>query len=186
MTTLPMIYKFSLLAIMLSISTTSFSQAISLSILTSAGDFSTNQEGLSLDWTLGEVFSETVQHTYDCTGGFQQGIKTVDQIPTVDVVQNEKKSVPNYPDFNREEINVLVYPNPSSDLLKLKFPEPISENLLVNIFDENGKEVLVRKFSPSSNSTFFSLQIDQLRPGVYFLQLAHSTKSLLTQSFVKI
>lgn len=51
-----------------------FSQTISRSNLATAGDVLSNSSGVTLSWTIGEVYSNTVKQANHITGGFQQGI----------------------------------------------------------------------------------------------------------------
>lgn len=49
-------------------------QEISRNTVTTAGDFTTNESGISISWSMGEVFSQTSEKGYQVTEGFQQGI----------------------------------------------------------------------------------------------------------------
>jgi len=49
-------------------------QEISRNTVTTAGDFTTNEDGVSISWSMGEVFSQTSEEDFYVTEGFQQGI----------------------------------------------------------------------------------------------------------------
>lgn len=49
-------------------------QEISRNAVTTAGDYITNEDGISISWSMGEVFSQTSEKGYHVTEGFQQGI----------------------------------------------------------------------------------------------------------------
>ncbi len=49
-------------------------QEISRNTVTTAGDFTTNDKGVSISWSMGEVFSQTSNEGVYVTEGFQQGI----------------------------------------------------------------------------------------------------------------
>lgn len=51
----------------------SYSQNISRSTITTAGGFVTNDAGISVSWSMGQVFSLTAQSEQHLTEGFQQG-----------------------------------------------------------------------------------------------------------------
>lgn len=48
-------------------------QEKNLTTLTTAGGFDKGEDGISVSWTIGEVFSATVQDEFHVTAGFQQG-----------------------------------------------------------------------------------------------------------------
>jgi len=76
-----------------------FSQTISRSNLATAGDVVTNSSGITISWSIGEVFSNTVQNDNHITGGFQQGIL---------IKKNkvaEEKSIPLFPE---QEVNTTT------------------------------------------------------------------------------
>ena len=49
-------------------------QEISRNTVTTAGDYTTNKAGVSISWSMGEVFSQTSEKGFHVTEGFQQGI----------------------------------------------------------------------------------------------------------------
>lgn len=51
----------------------SYSQDISRSAITTAGGYVTNNDGISVSWSMGQVFSLTTQSEQHLTEGFQQG-----------------------------------------------------------------------------------------------------------------
>ena len=53
--------------------TTIWAQKISMNTLTTAGDYTKNKNGVSVSWTIGEVFSQTITNDHHVTEGFQQG-----------------------------------------------------------------------------------------------------------------
>lgn len=62
-----------LIAIVISTISLSYSQDISRSTITTAGGYLTNEEGVSVSWSMGQVFSLTTQSDQHLTEGFQQG-----------------------------------------------------------------------------------------------------------------
>ncbi|MDR2511706.1 MAG: M6 family metalloprotease domain-containing protein [Bacteroidales bacterium] len=73
---------------------------------------------------------------------------------------------------------MTLFPNPVNDFLQISnIQSQISE---INIFDLNGKKVFV-----THSSFFLPINVSQLLPGIYILQLT-SDKGIISQKFIKI
>lgn len=62
-----------LITIIILTTSLAYSQNISLSTITTAGGYVTNDKGISVSWSIGQVFSLTTQSDQHVTEGFQQG-----------------------------------------------------------------------------------------------------------------
>ncbi len=160
----------------------SFSQQISRSVISSSGDFAKNDKGVSICWTIGEVFSASIIQVNHITEGFQQGS-----------LNNPKKvnskSVLNFVDeveLNQEqEIEVSIYPNPTQNRLMLRFGKLHAKALTAKIFDINGREVLAQRINYPSNRSVKINEISFLPSGSYFIKLIEEGKTIKTQSIIK-
>jgi len=121
-------------------------------VIASAGDFSVNG-GVSVSWTLGE----TVIHTFQAgdvilTQGFQQQLI----VATLETNLNI-------------QVEVLIYPNPASEMLNLRFGTPTVEAMTLNLFDTRGQ--LVKTIIIEASSSEKQINMQDLAAGLYYLKL---------------
>src|SRR5690606_20780874 len=69
-------------------------------------------------------------------------------------------------EIQAEKPFLLLYPNPSKDILKVKFHQAIEKEGVGSIFSTEGKEVLSSQ-TLYPGSQIFQFNIDALSPGVY-------------------
>lgn len=75
-------------------------------------------------------------------------------------------------EINSSTSDILTYPNPTSDSLKIRLSEPMLKVLKIHIFDLNGK--LVRTFNPyniSHISDHFAIDVQNLEKGIYMIKI---------------
>ncbi|MGB0404272.1 MAG: LamG-like jellyroll fold domain-containing protein [Salibacteraceae bacterium] len=77
--------------------------------------------------------------------------------------------------------NVVVFPNPSSDIVHLKFEQELT-NIEVVLHDTRGSEVFRKKFKNTSNGVSLSLPSTK---GVYILTLFHKNEIINKYRLVK-
>jgi hypothetical protein len=147
-----------------------FSQSISPDVVASAGDYFSNGT-VSISWTLGEVATETIGNgTYTLTQGFQQ--------PNYDAIS----SVPTY--FN-PKFDVSLYPNPSTDYIKLTIKGNDDFELTVNLYDAIGRELLTSKVNQGISEK--TIDMSMYRPGMYFVKISQTDgEGLKTIQVVKV
>ncbi len=77
---------------------------------------------------------------------------------------------------------IAVYPNPANDAIYLEYSFEQEGNIQVELFDVNGK----KQFSQNYNSqeSRYQININQLVPGTYFLQIISSTETI-TRKVIK-
>ena len=141
-------------------------QSIPRSVVASAGDEHV-KAGLALNWTLGELFSETLEldgNTYAM--GFQQGFVQVRQ---VHVHAHMSKILP-------EDIITAVYPNPFSQTLTIQPSQGLGPTL-VSIYSVTGAKVYERTLNLDDAQT---IGLSFLQNGVYVLRVQSGT----VQSFM--
>lgn len=80
------------------------------------------------------------------------------------------------------EANVIYYPNPTSHLLNIEFPQKmkVTDNAILHIFDLNGREIY--KTNLSKEKTV--LDLGTLNEGLYITRLV--TKKIVSQHIIKI
>ncbi len=80
--------------------------------------------------------------------------------------------------------DLLIYPNPSSDYLKIKGQYEQLNGSLVSLTDVSGKVVCVRKIELEISSNEFVMDISQMYPGIYIVSL--QTNDLLVTKMLLI
>jgi hypothetical protein len=79
-----------------------------------------------------------------------------------------------------------VFPNPASDRITVTHTLPYKQNTLVNVYDVAGRQVsrmLIPKDNVAQGS--FDLDVRDLKPGIYFLNVNYGGKNLGSLRFVK-
>lgn len=148
-----------------------FSQSISPDVVASAGDYFSNGT-VSISWTLGEVATETIGNgTYMLTQGFQQ--------------PNYTSPVNSVPVYLNPKFEVSLYPNPSTDYVKLTIKGNDDFDLQVSLYDAIGRELLTSKV-PSGVSEK-TIDMSTYHPGIYFVKISQTNgEGLKTIQVAKI
>ena len=174
-------------------STVFFGQQISRSTLSTAGDLSKDKSGISLTWTVGEVFSETIQSKYHVTGGFQQGAltkliftDTIDELIEDEKEETTSKSEIKKTNLTSQDIVITLFPNPTTNQIWLQSNQEDIKEYTVSIFELSGKRIFQEKISFDNSSQIEIQQIEKLNSGNYVLQLVDDSQKITAIKFTKI
>lgn len=88
-------------------------------------------------------------------------------------------------DLISQSLDVLVYPNPSSDIVNLNVFHPENGTANLTVTNLNGQVLLVREFPVSMTSTHYSFSLKSLSKGVYILHLDLNGRNL-SKKLVKL
>lgn len=143
-------------------------QVIERQVVSSYGAYA-ETGGLSLSSTVGEVATSTLQNAdIILTQGFQQPLPEDSNVSIINIFQ---------------EVNVLAYPNPTSQSVFLEFNSDKELELQIDLYDMGGK-----KLSPGSNNQFTVLgksikkvDLSSFSSGLYIIRLS-SQKQKISQS----
>tara|TARA_B110000003_G_C16532195_1_gene489344 strand:+ start:163 stop:627 length:465 start_codon:yes stop_codon:yes gene_type:complete len=124
-----------------------FGQILSPSVIGSAGA-SFNNSTFSTDLTVGEVTIETFNNITILTQGFHQVIEDIN----IDIVNLN--------------LNIKVYPNPTSNFLIIELEQNVNADLFV--YDINGKLVIKDKLNKEQQK---QLDFSFLNQGNYLLHI---------------
>jgi hypothetical protein len=128
-------------------------QSVSPQVVATAGNYSENG-GISISWTLGEPVIETAVATdVTLTQGFQQ--------PDYNVVLVEHVSSP--------ELDVNVFPNPTTGMLNIQWTGSTDANATIQLFDISGKQIINQQVV-TGNSTG-TVNISELANATYILKI---------------
>ena len=133
-----------------------FSQSISPDVVAAAGDYFSNGT-ISISWTLGEVATETIGNgTYTLTQGFQQPNYLITAVPK----------------YLNPKFEVTLYPNPTTDNVKLTLKGNENFDLLVSLYDAIGRELLSSKVTAGTAEK--DIDMTSYRAGIYFVKVAQT------------
>ena len=143
-----------------------FSQTLTKSIIAPQGGVDSAAE-MTLEWTLGENFIETVSKTNKIyTQGFHQPyFKVENQISN---------------DFIDDLFGIKISPNPVRSLLSVKISGEIGDLLKAYMFDTQGR--LVKEFDADSVNNIGLLDVSNLPSGVYYLSIRNNKDTTLKSS----
>lgn len=149
-----------LLGAALLMGTMSFAQSIAPQSVNSAGTKMTQANG-SLSFTVGElvVLTQTDSQGNSLGGGFTAGATLT-------------TSVINEPDVAQLDVN--VFPNPTSDLLNIQIKYSALEHVFVTICDLEGKELYSGIYAAMSNT--IGINTASYSSGVYILSIKDMNK----------
>jgi len=146
--------KFILIFFYLTIPLYLFCQQITPEVIVSSGNYIKN-DNISITWSLGEIAISTLtDNTMTLTQGFQQPYYWITSITEL------KKD---------DRINVLIFPNPTNDFIKVQITNPEGLQILFKMSDVNGRVLLNYKTIDISGIQEFDLQ--DYAPGIYLLRV---------------
>ena len=133
-------------------------QTASPELLSPAGD-SFNNTSYQLDWSIGECITAThSEGDYVLTQGFHQSTYAITAIKDL-----------------RADINMSVYPNPTTDFISLKVESSKAEGMQYTITDFSGKVLQTSNLKSDIEQINFSNYAN----GVYFLSVKQENNQLI-------
>ena len=161
----------------------SHAQEISRSTYSSAGASAKNDQGYSVNWTMGAQFSQIVKDKNHLTEGFQQGILSKKASP-VELRRSETSS-PDTSPLQTATLNFTAYPNPTSDRLYLDLGQEEFQGGSLKLFDQSGKMISAQVINAGTSESIEITNVQALLPGNYLLQIIspHASTSI---KFIKI
>jgi len=134
-------------------------------VVSTAGSYGETSSG-SLSWTIGEPVIETITDgTNTLTQGFQQSKLTVTTIN----------------DLKFTGIELSVYPNPTNSFLSIEVKTDKQRDLLLSLFDINGKLILQKKMAGNKQT----IKMQNYKPATYILKVTEGNKDIKTYQIVK-
>lgn len=106
--------------------------------------------------------------------------------PLEDPKRPEGREHPNSDAFI-EDAAVIIAPNPCTDHLNVLLPQTPESQVTVKIFDITGKLQQTTSLQPSDITyQAFEVNTNELRPGIYIVQIDNGSKEITTHKVVKI
>jgi hypothetical protein len=133
--------------------------------VSSGGDVSASQG--SVTYSIGQPFYTT---NFGANGSVDQGVQQPYEIQTV--LGTELFSI---------NLNMLVYPNPTTDVLNLSIEENKLSGMSYQLIDFNGR--VVKSSAVSDQSTIISMT--EYQKAVYILNVNQNNKTIKTFKIIK-
>ena len=134
-------------------------------VATAGGDASGTNGNVS--YTVGQVVYTTNTGT---TGSVAQGVQQPFEIQTVLGAEN----------FNIN-LQLAVYPNPTTNWLQLEVRNTDFANLSYQLFDLNGRMILNEKITAETSS----IQMERLPAAIFLLKVVNNNKEVKTFKIIK-
>ena len=135
------------------------------SVATAGGNASGTNGNVS--YTVGQVVYKTYTGT---TGSVAQGVQQPFEIQTVLGAEN----------FNIN-LQLAVYPNPTTNWLQLEVRNTDFANLSYQLFDLNGKIILNEKITAETST----IQMERLPAAIFLLKVVSNNKEVKTFKIIK-
>lgn len=87
--------------------------------------------------------------------------------------------------FERENSNVIVYPNPAKHTLNMEFTAFRNNKISVQILDTRGAEVLQTTYSTVVGRNIQTINVSSLTKGIYILKVVDADGKTMVTKFVK-
>ena len=144
----------------------SYAQNISRQVISAQGSFDSN-ENMSLEWTLGDSFTETiVTEKQIFTQGFNQSFFLA--------IEESAKN----------ELSILVFPNPVNSLLNIKVKPDFGSQINMTLHDINGR--FIKQSSQHVKNLKMTMNVSNLQSGIYILKIFNADSTLVeTHKIVK-
>jgi hypothetical protein len=144
-----------------------FNTALAQETATGTGGDATGTGGTS-SYSVGQILYTTNTGT---NGSINQGVQQPYEISIVTEIEEAKEI----------SLSFSVYPNPTTDYLKINIGNYNPENLIYQLFDVNGKLIETNKIS--NNET--RVEMNNSSRGIYFLKIFNNNNELKTFQIVK-
>ncbi len=132
----------------------------------SAGGIATGSGG-NVSYSIGQIANS---FSTGSNGSVAEGIQQPFEISTL--------GFDNFPNINLE---IAVYPNPTTNNVTLKIGDFSSENLSYQLFDVAGKQIANEKIANEK----ISISLENQSSGIYFLNIQDINKTLKTFKIIK-
>ncbi|MBC7775444.1 MAG: T9SS type A sorting domain-containing protein, partial [Phycisphaerae bacterium] len=114
-----------------------------------------------------------IAKTYFAQGVYNLAITVKDWSGNASTCTSVVTVLPNGPSEkpNNGKFNVALYPNPTDGPLNMEFELPESQAFELTVYNLAGKLVTHQKGAGEKGANNVSVQLDNLKPGIYFMEL---------------
>ena len=131
-------------------------QSLLSSVVGSAGDQFASASG-SLEWTLGEIMTETYQQSQ---GFFTQGFQQPATIKVTSINEEEDR-------------NLVAYPNPTRNLLNVRTSE--NGDYRIELFNLQGQKLINLNITGNNGVHIHQIDLQDFGVAVYLLRISNTS-----------
>jgi PKD repeat protein len=144
-------------------------------------------EGVQYEWDFGNgviMKGAEVNYNFENDGVYNVKLTAISGSNFSDYTQQVviSKSITSIKTINNPEPE--IYPNPVREMLNINFGNPVQVKMLIEIMDINGQKVYNQQFNAEGFSQA-SINVDQLKAGIYFFRISSGEKLLANKKFIK-
>ncbi|MEM6964185.1 MAG: DUF1573 domain-containing protein [Bacteroidota bacterium] len=99
-------------------------------------------------------------------------------------ITEEKVIAPNWEKPNLKDC-FAIFPNPTTEVLKLELKEHQGESAIINIFDATGKKMTNRTLNKIS-ADVIEISVNEYPAGTYYVNIVFEDKEIATKCFVRM
>lgn len=110
------------------------------------------------------------------------GVKTATKVTSITETVTTYTSTASTSFIDLEKLEVLVYPNPASDVVAVQIPSAMKENYTVTLFDLHGK--LIQETALLQGSTIAHFDTRTLYSGEYIIEISTSIGKITKKVFL--
>lgn len=111
------------------------------------------------------------------------GVKTAAKVTSITESVTTYTSTASVSSVELENLKVLVYPNPASDVVAVQIPSAMKENYAVSLFDMNGK--LIQETTLLQGSTIAHFDTRTLYSGEYFIEISTTAGKIVKKVVIE-
>jgi hypothetical protein len=146
--------------------TSGYGQSQISQVINTSGGISKNK-GYTTQWSIGELTlineMDAGDSSYILTNGFIQPTDTLIQLPLQKPVL-----------FNNIELssaNVHIFPNPTQDILEIRFLQSMTGKISVQLYNEIGRIIYKHEIPNIGSGLIENINMNGLTKGIYILNL---------------
>ncbi len=143
--------------------------------------------GVNYEWDFGNgvvVKGAEVNYNFEKDGVYNVNVKATGDGGFAEYAQQVVvlKSVTGTSVIHKSDLE--IFPNPTRDLLKINFGNPVEGSVYVEITNIAGKQVLAQKLDTDGCSQA-SVNVQELKSGIYFIRVSSQQHVIASQKFLK-
>ncbi len=81
--------------------------------------------------------------------------------------------------YSSNDIDVSIFPNPTSGIIQIRFPVTDQKNFLINVTNAKGQLILKDSFSQSRGDQLKEIDLSKRAKGIYFIEIVANRKRIV-------
>jgi hypothetical protein len=158
--------------------------ALSISTVNAQSVYFTHTDGTNVAYNLSDIqkitFDLDLMKLYLLDGTiFTRNVSTIENFQYSENSVNVENVLNEINDWSFQ-----IFPNPTKDLLSLRYKLPKSEKITISLFDLQGKLILVKEVEKPLGENQDNIDIHHVSPGIYICRIS-GEKNSISKQFIK-